>query len=154
MGSTKQAKAHSGTVLTASGSDAVRGGTVKTASGCDAVRGSTVLTASGCEGSAAAAGITVTVNVMVNDNRKHDDIVPQTVTINRSDSFASTESDAGETVMATGKHKNKTFNAIKAEDPDYCKWVLARDNHIGSMKDFRDFLVATAKTSRARKAKV
>ena len=107
MGTTKQAKANAetvltasgsdavrgGTVLTASGTDAIRGGTVLTASGCDAVRGGTVLTASGCDGPAAAS-ITVTVNVMVSDNRKHDNVVPQAVTVNRSDSFASTESDA------------------------------------------------------------
>ena len=93
MGSTKQAKASSGTVLTASGSDtvygggtdAIRGGTVLTATGCDAVRGGTVLTASGCP-----AGITVTVNVVVNNDRRHDNVVPQAVTITRSDSFAST----------------------------------------------------------------
>ena len=158
MGSTKQAKASSGTVVTASGSDtvrgggtdAIRGGTVLTATGCDAVRGGTVLTASGCP---AAAGITVTVNVVVNHDCRHDNVVPQAVTITRSDSFASTESDVGETVMTTGKHKNMTFNAIKTEHPDYVKWVLARTNHIGCVKDFHDFLVAAAKTSQARKAK-
>jgi len=159
MGSTKQAKASSGTVVTASGSDtvrgggtdAIRGGTVLTATGCDAVRGGTVLTASGCP-----AGITVTVNVVVNNNDcRHDNVVPQAVTITRSDSFASTESDVGETVMTTGKHKNMTFNAIKTKDPDYVKWVLARNNHVDCVKDFHKFLVETAETtSRARKAKV
>ena len=164
MGSTKQAQASSGTVLTASGSDTVRGGgtdafrggTVLTATGCDAVRGGTVLTASGCDGPAAATGITVTVNVVVNQDRRHDDMVPQEVIITRSASFASpksdTEPDVGKTVMTTGKHKNMTFNAIKTKDPDYVKWVLARNNHVDCMKDFHKFLVETAETtSRAKK---
>ena len=97
----------------------------------------------------------MTVNVVVNNDCRHDNVVPQAVTITRSDAFASTEPDVGETVMTTGKYKNMTFNAIKTKHPDYVRWVLARNYHINCMKDFRKFLVETAETtSRARKAKV
>jgi len=44
----------------------------------------------------------------------------------------------GDEKMPFGKHKGKTFSAIKHEDPGYCGWVLTEDNS-RSQPAFRSF---------------